>query len=102
MTLPEYKIFADELAKRAGVENGLHGYFLQHRSRLWQTASHFDLWKVEGKRILEIGPFFSYTPFVLKKQGNEVHVIEGEDPAVYPLKPLYQAHGIEFKLCDLF
>lgn len=102
MTRLEYKTYADELARQAGVENGLHGYFLQHRSRLWETASHFDLWKVQGKRILEIGPFFSYTPFVLKKQGNEVHVIEGEDPAVYPLKPLYQAHGIELTICNLF
>ena len=102
MTLLEYKKYADELARQAGVENGLHGYFLQHRSRLWQTASHFDLWNLRGKRILEIGPFFSYTPFVLKQQGNEVQVLEGDDPAVYPLKPLYQARGIEFKLCDLF
>ena len=102
MTLLEYKQFADDLARQAGVENGLHGYFLMHRSRLWQTASHFDLWKVRGKSILEIGPFFSYTPFVLKKQGNEVSVLEGVDPAVYPLKPVYQAHGIEFKTCNLF
>ena len=102
MTLLEYKKFGDLLAQEAGVENGLHGYFLLHRSRLWQTASHFDLWNLRGENILEIGPFFSYTPLALKKQGNEVCVLEGDDPAVYPLKPLYQARGIEFKLCNLF
>ena len=101
MTLPEYKNFADDLAQKAKVENGLHGYFLQHRDRLWQTASHFNLWNLRGRKILEIGPFFSYTPFFLKEQGNEVCVLEGEDPAVYPLKPLYAARGIEFTTCDL-
>ncbi len=102
MTPPEYKNFADDLAKKAKVENGVHEYFLGHRDRLWQTASHFNLWNLHGKRILEVGPFFSYTPFILKKQGNEVYVVEGEDPVVHPLKPLYQIQGIEFMTCDFF
>jgi len=102
MTLSGYKSFADDLAHKAKVEDGLHAYFLQHRNRLWQTASHFDIWSLRGKKILEIGPFFSYTPFALKNQGNEVCVLEGNDPAVYPLKPLYEAAGIEFTICDLF
>jgi SAM-dependent methyltransferase len=100
VTLLEYKTFGDELAQKAKVENGIHGYFLQHRDRLWQTASHFNLWNLRDRKILEIGPFFSYTPFVLKKQRNEVHVLEGDDPAVYPLKPLYTAQGIPFTTCD--
>jgi SAM-dependent methyltransferase len=102
MTLLEYKNFADDLAKKAKVENGLHGYFLQHRDRLWQTAAHFDIWNLRGKKILEIGPFFSYTPFALKKQGNDVCVLEGNDPAVYPLKALYENAGIGCNLCDFF
>lgn len=102
MTPAEYKSLGDELARKAGVENGLHNYFLLHRDRLWQTADHFDLWKLRGRKILEIGPFFSYTPFVLKQQGNEVSVLEGDDPAVYPLRPLYAAQGIDFATCDLF
>jgi SAM-dependent methyltransferase len=100
MILTDYKAFADRLAREAKVENGLHGYFLAHQQRLWQTASHFDLWNLRDKKILEIGPFFAYTPFILREQGNEVHVVEGDDPAVYPLKPLYQARGIEFKTCE--
>ena len=102
MTASEYKAFADELAVAAKVDKGLHGYFLQHRDRLWQTASHFEIWKLRGQAVLEIGPFFSYTPFVLRQQGNDVQVIEGDDPAVYPLRELYQARGIGFTLCDLF
>jgi SAM-dependent methyltransferase len=102
MTSSEFKDFADGLAQKAKVENGLHGYFLQHRDRLWQTASHFGVWNLRGKKILDIGPFFSYTPFALKKQGNDVCVLEGNDPAVYPLKTLYEAAGIKFMLCDFF
>jgi len=101
MNLSEYKLFADDLARQAEVENGIHGYFLQHRNRLWQTASHFDLWNLRNKSILEIGPFYSYTPFFLKAQGNDVCVLEGEDPVVHPLKPLYAARGIPFTTCDL-
>ena len=102
MTPAEYKVFADGLAAKAGVETGLHEYFLQHRDRLWQTAEHFGLWNLRGKKVLEIGPFFSYLPFALKEQGNEVSVVEGDDPAVYPLKPLYEQAGINLTVCDLF
>jgi SAM-dependent methyltransferase len=101
MNLTEYANFAAKLAQEAKVENGLHGYFLLQRDRLWQTASHFNVWGLRGRRVLEIGPFFSYTPFALRNQGNEVSVLEGDDPAVYPLKPLYSDRGIDFALCNL-
>ncbi|MFM2294888.1 MAG: hypothetical protein RLZZ350_1301, partial [Verrucomicrobiota bacterium] len=100
MTQSEYEIFAERLAGEAKVVGGVHGYFLSHRSRLWQTATHFDLWRQQGKQILEIGPFYSYTPFALREQGNEVCVFEGEDPIVYPLKSLYAARGINFVIGD--
>jgi len=102
MNASEYKDFADRLASEAKIGEGMHGYFLLHHTRLWQTASHFDLWNLRGKKILEIGPFFSYTPFILREQGNEVHVIEGDDPAVHPLATVYKNRGIEFAICDLF
>jgi SAM-dependent methyltransferase len=102
MNLTEYVSFADKLAHEAKVENGLHSYFLTHRDRLWQTATHFDIWSLRGKRVLEIGPFFSYTPFALQDQGNQVSVLEGDDPAVNPLKPLYRDRRIDFATCDLF
>ena len=102
MTPSQYKTLADGLAKLAKVENGLHQYFLLHRDRLWQTGSHFNIWGLSNKAVLEIGPFFSYTPFALKLQGNAVHVLEGGDPVIAPLKTLYDIHEIECTIRDLF
>ena len=89
---------ADRLGTRAGIAE-MHGYFEQHRTRLSLTLDSFDLWKITGKRILEIGPFFAYTPFLFRQQGNEVTVLEGTDPVVTPLLELYKAEGIR---CDQY
>jgi len=102
MNLEEYKKLADNLGGQAGVKDGVHRYFQLHCDRLWQTAAHFNLWSLRGKKVLEIGPFFSYTPFALKQQGNEVCVLEGGDPVVKPLAALYQKNGIALTVDDLF
>jgi SAM-dependent methyltransferase len=102
MNIADYTAMADELAKEAGVMDGVHGSFRIHRDRLWETISHFGLWNLTGKNVLEIGAFYGYTPFVLRKSGNTVTVLEGDDPAVYPLKPLYARRGIEIIFTDLF
>src|SRR4051812_48132798 len=86
---------ADRLGTRDGIAE-MHGYFEQHRTRLSLTLDFFDLWKLTGKRILEIGPFFGYTPFLFRQQGNEVAVLEGTDPVVAPLLELYKAEGIRY------
>jgi SAM-dependent methyltransferase len=101
MDQAQYVGMAGELARDAGVESGLHQYFLLHRDRLWRTGSFFGVWGLTGKSVLEIGPFFSYTPFVLKSHGSSVTVLEGDDTAVYPLKPLYAKWGIEVVFTDL-
>jgi SAM-dependent methyltransferase len=101
MTPTEYFERATSLGREAQVLDGVHGYFRMHRQRLWQTASRFDLWNVRGKQLLELGPFYSYTPFLIQEQGNTVTVIEGTDPVVEPLKPLYKKRGIEFIICEL-
>ncbi len=97
-----YFKLARTLAGRADVLNGAHGYFEQHRDRLWKTLNHFDLPALKDSNVLEIGSFYSYTPFLLKSAGNQVSVLEGDDPAAYPLKALYEAEGINLFLCDLF
>ena len=101
MTLNEYAKRAATLGEEAQVTSTLHSYYLLHRERLWRTASHFDVWSVRQKSVLEIGPFYSYTPFLMQEQGNRVTVVEGTDPATEPLKPLYEKRGIRVLFADL-
>jgi SAM-dependent methyltransferase len=100
MNKKEYFALADSLALEAGVQNGIHSSFIMHRDRLWTTISHFDLWKLRDKDVLEIGAFYGYTPFVLHQNDNRVTVIEGDDPIVYDLKPLYAKRGIDLVFAD--
>jgi SAM-dependent methyltransferase len=102
LTKPEFVARAGHFAEEAGVKEGAHKYFTQHRSRLWTTGSHFDLWNLKGKSVLEIGPFYSYIPFLLAEQKNSVTVLEGDDPAVNPLIPIYKRLDIEVVIADLF
>jgi SAM-dependent methyltransferase len=87
---------AESFAARGNV-TGIQGYFEAHQTRLSTTLDFFDLWSLTGSRVLEIGPFYSYTPFLFRRQGNEVTVIEGNDPVMEPLLKLYSEEGIR---CD--
>lgn len=102
MNKADFIALATSLAREAGVEAGLHGYFRLHQDRLWQTVEHLRLLELRGGHVLEIGPFYSYTPFVFRQAGCAVSVIEGEEPAVAPLKPVYARHGIEAVFGNLF
>lgn len=84
---------AHELAARS--ETGeLHGYFVAHESRLIETLTFLGLWELRDASVLEIGPFFSYTPFLYRRAGNQVSVLEGADPVIAPLLKLYAEEGI--------
>lgn len=102
MVREEFFEAANKLAREAGAESGQHQYFLSHKYRLWTTGAHFGLWDLRGQNVLEIGPFFSYVPFILKENGNKVTVLEGDDPAVAPLEPLYKEREIPVIITDLF
>ena len=102
MDKESYFKLARTLAARAGVLDGAHGYFEQHRDRLWSTLNHFNLMGLQRARILEIGPFYSYTPFLFTSAGNKVSVLEGDDPATHPLGPVYEQEKIELLFHDLF
>jgi SAM-dependent methyltransferase len=52
--------------------------------------------------VLEIGPFYGYLPFFLRPRASSYTVVEGDDPAVYPLKPLYQRYNIDLRFLDFF
>lgn len=90
------------MSRAAGVVDGLHGYFACHYSRLYKTCSRFNLLSQELGAVLDIGPFFGYTPFLLRPRSGSYVVLEGDDPAVYPLKPLYEEHQITCQFIDLF
>lgn len=90
------------LSREAGVVGGLHEYFVNHYVRLYETCRHFKLFESSLGDVLEIGPFYSYTPFLLRNNASSYTVLEGDDPASYPLKPLYAQRKIGVQLLDLF
>jgi SAM-dependent methyltransferase len=91
-----------ELSREAGVEDTLHGYFLQSASRLHKALGLFGLADRQLGDVLEIGPFYGYTPFLLRDRANSFLVWEGNDPAAHALKPLYEKRRIQLQFLDLF
>jgi SAM-dependent methyltransferase len=75
---------------------------VQHCVRLYKSCRLFHLLENHLGDVLEIGPFFGYIPFFLKPNATSYTVLEGDDPATYPLKPLYQKRGIKMQFVDLF
>lgn len=85
---------ADELAAHGQIPEHQHDYFRSHESRLIDTLTFFGLWELHDACVLEIGPFFAYTPFLYRRAGNQVSVLEGTDPVIAPLLKLYAEEGI--------
>src|ERR1039457_1383866 len=77
------------LSREANVSDGLHRYFTTHCDRIYECCRRFKLLESNLGDVLEIGPFYSYTPFVLRPQSSSYVVLEGDDPAAYSLTPLY-------------
>jgi SAM-dependent methyltransferase len=102
MTEQQFAEWALDLSREANVVNGLHRYFVDSCVRLYKTCACFNLLERPLGDVLEIGAFYGYLPFLLRPQCSSYSVLEGDDPAVYPLKPLYQKHQIAFHLTDLF
>lgn len=102
LTEEEFKARGLALSQDAKVVDSLHSYFVQHCSRLYQVCRRFGLLDRPLGHTLEIGPFFGYTPFLLRPQASAYTVLEGDDPAVEPLKPLYAQHRISARFIDLF
>ena len=90
-----------ELSKEAQVADSFHEYFRMHSSRLFHACELFKLFGKLGN-VLEIGPFYGYTPFMLRPYSSAYTVLEGDDPAVHRLAPLYQQYSITFSYVDFF
>ncbi|MEJ0088341.1 MAG: methyltransferase domain-containing protein [Limisphaerales bacterium] len=102
MTLHQFTAAGESLSKRAGVLDGLHGYFRSHATRLYRTCGLFGLFSAKLGDVLEIGPFYGYTPFLLRQQSSSYTLLEGNDPAVLPLAPLYRQENIGLNYVDFF
>jgi len=102
MTQQEYVARGLALSREAGVLDTLHGYFVQQLPRLQRTCERFELFDRKLGDVLEVGPFYSYTPFMFRKNARSYRVLEGDDPAAYPLKPLYEKHDVKADFEDLF
>lgn len=102
MTPEQFNARGESLSAQAGVLDSLHGYFRAHARRLHRCCERFDLFSRPLGEVLEIGPFYGYTPFFLRSQASSYTVMEGDDPAVYALRPLYERQGIALSLVDFF
>jgi SAM-dependent methyltransferase len=102
MTQQQFAERALALSREANVVDGLHRYFADSCPRLYKTCERFNLLERPLGDVLEIGAFYGYLPFLLRPQCSSYFVLEGDDPAVYPLKALYQKHQISLHLRDLF
>lgn len=102
MSQKEFAEMGAALSREAGVEGGLHAYFVQHYERIYRCFQEFQLLDASLGAVLEIGPFYSYTPFILRSQASSYTVLEGDDPAAYPLQPLYKQRQISLQFVDLF
>jgi hypothetical protein len=89
------------LSRQAKVLDTLHKYFVSHCHRLYGTCTRFGLLEKDLGEVLDIGPFYGYTPFLLRSNSASYTVLEGDDPAAYPLKPLYEEHHIAVRFVDL-
>lgn len=101
MTLPQFISQGETLARQAGVYDQFYGYFYTHAPRLHRCCELFRLFQPLG-HVLEIGPFYGLTPFLLRPHSASYAVLEGDDPAAYPLQPLYAQHGITLSFVDFF
>jgi SAM-dependent methyltransferase len=101
MTLQQFLARGEELSREAQVVDTFHGYFRGHAPRLYHSCELFKLFGSLGD-VLEIGPFYGYTPFMLRQNSTSYTVLEGDDPGVYHLAPLYKRYSIALSFIDFF
>ena len=101
-TLDQFLAEGRKLSDEAGVLDTLHGYFTMHAERLHRCCAEFGLFRGSLGNVLEVGPFFGHTPFLLAPLASDYVVLEGDDPAAYSLKALYARRGIRADFVDLF
>ena len=102
ITEQDFSALGENISREANVIEVLRGYFITHAPRLFKTCLLFGLLDKKLGHVLEIGPFFGYTPFLLRARSASYATLEADDPVVHRLKPLYQKFGIDAHFADLF
>jgi SAM-dependent methyltransferase len=100
MTKVEFLNRGKQISTTAKELERFDGYFHSSAPRLFRSCEMFRLFECNLGDVLEIGPFYGYTPFILRNMAKSYTVIEGDDPAVYPLKELYKQNAIDLKFSD--
>jgi SAM-dependent methyltransferase len=100
MTQGEFTAQGLALSREAEVVDRFHSYFVEHGNRLYKACVMFGLLEKQLGDVLEIGPFYGYTPFLLRPNASSYTVLEGDDPAAYPLRPLYEKRHITAQFVD--
>ncbi|MGC8743285.1 MAG: class I SAM-dependent methyltransferase [Verrucomicrobiia bacterium] len=101
MTFELFNEIAMQIAREAGVVDSHHGYFLLHSTRLYKTHLWFNTFNRKLGKTLEIGPLYSYTPFILRQNVETYDILEGDEPGVKPMLNVYENHKIPVKIIDL-
>jgi SAM-dependent methyltransferase len=101
MTFDQFRQVGEGLRNKYNIGK-IHGYFQLHAPRLHQTCEVFDLFSKPLGDVLEIGPFYGYTPFILRQRCLSYSVFEGDDPVVSALEPIYKEHLVTFARVDFF
>jgi SAM-dependent methyltransferase len=102
MTKEQFISEGEELIRKIQASDGPQGYFRLHASRLHRSCERFGLFGGALGNVLEIGPFYGLTPFLLRKHCATYTVLEGPDPAVRPLEPIYEQSKITLSYSDFF
>jgi SAM-dependent methyltransferase len=102
MTIQEFLAKGEELEAKAVMLGGSQGYFRCHAPRLHQSCERFGLFSDRLGDVLEIGPFYGYTPFFLRSRSSSYTVLEGDDPVIHPLEALYREQAIALHYVDFF
>ncbi len=65
-------------------------------------ANVLGCFRTGWENVLEIGPFYGCTPFLLRPSSSSYTVLEGDDPVVRALEPLYREQAITLHYVDFF
>lgn len=102
MTKSEFFEGGVAISREAKVIDGAHSYFFGAYPRLHRSCQLFQLFTTALGDVLEIGPYYGYTPFFLRAKATSYTVLEGDDPMVHALVPLYERRDIALRFVDLF